>query len=240
MTIPEADAVSTLLRYLAPGSTVPADGLRAAAATVAELLPFHLSGAVRVAQGDSEGADTLAFCYALHPGPDEVCGHCHTIEIGDPHLAALIARLLRARGPLALWLLDATRTAGDHRQVPGYGGLPDHRWCADCQDEECDGLRATDKALAVARTILGAAEQPGGEPAPAEQPVAASTLRPDMVVSHPTWLNGDPVRVVTARVGAGVVAIRYRDVRAHHADVQVEVQPDFQVTPGAGFEDGAR
>lgn len=95
-------------------------------------------------------------------------------------------------------------------------------------------------ALAVARALLGGAEQPGGEPAPAEQSVAASTLRPDMVVSHPTWNGGHRVRIVTAHVGAGVVAIRYRDVRAHHPATQVEVPPDFQVTPGCGFVDGAR
>lgn len=95
-------------------------------------------------------------------------------------------------------------------------------------------------ALAVARALLGGAEQPGGEPAPAEQLVAASTLRPDMVVSHPTWNGGHRVRIVTAHADNGQVAIRYRDVRAHHADVQVKVPPDFQVTPGCGFVDGAR
>lgn len=76
------------------------------------------------------------------------------------------------------------------------------------------------------------------EPIPGS--VAASALRPDMVVTCPTWLNGAPVRIVTAHVGAGQVAIRYRDVRAHHADVQVKVPLDFAVTPGCGFVDGAR
>lgn len=81
------------------------------------------------------------------PSPCEKCGMPHDDAPRD------VSEWLRE--PLAAWLEDAARTAGDHRQVPGYGGLPDHRWCADCQDEECDGLRATDKALAVARVLLG-------------------------------------------------------------------------------------
>ena len=88
------------------------------------------------------------------PGP---CGKC-----GVPYDDAPRDVPERLREPLAAWLEDAARTAGDHQQMPDYAGLPDHRWCADCQDEECDGLRALDKALAAARVILGGGEKPDG------------------------------------------------------------------------------
>lgn len=157
------------------------------------------------------------------------CGDATWIAMMHPGLAERLANLLDDLADEA----EATYATEVHLgpDATYATGVVDYR------GELCSDLT---HALATARTILGAAEQPGGEPAPAEQPVKAADLRPDMVVSHPTWLNGDPVRVVTARVGAGVVAIRYRDVRAHHPDTQVKVPPDFQVTPGAGFVDGAR
>ncbi|MGW4422608.1 hypothetical protein [Streptosporangium sp. NPDC004631] len=62
--------------------------------------------------------------------------------------------------PLAAWLEEAARQAACHQQTPGYVGLPDYRLCHDCQEEECYGLQALDKALAVARVILGGDEKP--------------------------------------------------------------------------------
>ncbi|GAA0402805.1 hypothetical protein GCM10009530_63470 [Microbispora corallina] len=91
------------------------DELRTAAAHLAEILPFRLSANVRVVRDPDDRMDTLAFCYAQHDfRPDEACGACETIDIGDETLAALIVRVLTARGPLALWLLEVASDAEKH------------------------------------------------------------------------------------------------------------------------------
>ena len=165
------------------------------------------------------------------PSPCEKCGVSSDAPRDVPE---------RLREPLAELLEHLADDMSDYdAEEVDYLG-PDDVEVAVVVDDDERIRRDWTAALAVARALLGGGEKPDGEPAPAEQSVAASTLRPDMVVSHPAWNDGHRVRIVTAHADNGQVAIRYRDVRAHHPDTQVEVPPDFQVTPGAGFEDGAR
>ncbi|GHE31413.1 hypothetical protein GCM10017673_37680 [Streptosporangium violaceochromogenes] len=87
------------------------------------------------------------------PGP---CGTC-----GVPYDDAPRDVPEWLREPLAAQLEKDALAARDHLPLPGYAGLPDHRWCVDCQDEECSGLQALDAALVIARVILGGGEKPG-------------------------------------------------------------------------------
>ena len=56
---------------------------------------------------------------------------------------------------LAAWLDWAANIARDHPWDPDYAGMPDLRWCTECQDEETSCVAAVDHALTVARAING-------------------------------------------------------------------------------------
>lgn len=57
--------------------------------------------------------------------------------------------------PLASLLEDLRRLAVTHRADPGYAGMPEHRWCTGCQDEECDALQLLDRAREVVQALNG-------------------------------------------------------------------------------------
>lgn len=54
--------------------------------------------------------------------------------------------------PLGAWLEEAARLTREHKPDPTYEG-GDHRWCLECQNEDCDQMLAIGLALAVAKVI---------------------------------------------------------------------------------------
>jgi hypothetical protein len=61
----------------------------------------------------------------------------------------------RLQGPLAALLEDLSRLAKYHPIDPDYTGMPDHRWCKGCNDEECDALSLLDRARDVVAALAG-------------------------------------------------------------------------------------
>lgn len=57
-------------------------------------------------------------------------------------------------------LETAAKLAKAHPQDRGFTGLPDYRYCTTCDDEQTECIAITDKALAIAQTLLG--EEVGG------------------------------------------------------------------------------
>lgn len=85
------------------------------------------------------------------PGP---CLHC-----GQPHPAddEVIPEALC--GPLAAWLEFAATVAREHPQDPEYAGLPEARFCTECQDEETTCVAFVAVALEMARAVNGTTPQ---------------------------------------------------------------------------------
>jgi len=122
--------------------TATKDLQAAAAALRGPYLPAYLTVPVRVVQGDSENLDTLSWCETQHPD-DEDCEACAVAETPHWAIASLIAALLTAREPFAVWLENVSAT------YPALLAAIDDG----SRDEPRGGEIA--RALTVARAILG-------------------------------------------------------------------------------------
>ncbi|MEV0382342.1 hypothetical protein [Nonomuraea sp. NPDC050643] len=61
--------------------------------------------------------------------------------------------------PLASWLESAAWVAREHPQDPDYAGLPETKFCTECNDEETTCVAFVDHALAVARVLNGTSQE---------------------------------------------------------------------------------
>lgn len=131
-------------------SRTPAETLRAAAAKLREtavgvtpdrwqLLTYQI---VATFDDECEHITEVAFT------------HGHT---GNARWIALVGPLLAE--PFAAWLDWAAIQADNHPVDLEYGGHPEFRWCLACQEDEPACAVTTDRALAVARVILGETEK---------------------------------------------------------------------------------
>ncbi|MFC3984944.1 hypothetical protein [Streptosporangium jomthongense] len=59
--------------------------------------------------------------------------------------------------------------------------------------------------------------------------MVAHDLHAGLVVSCPTWEDGQPVLILSAHTGQGQVAVRYQDARAHHPAHITSVEPGFEL-----------
>ncbi|MER7126690.1 hypothetical protein [Micrococcus luteus] len=59
--------------------------------------------------------------------------------------------------------------------------------------------------------------------------MVAHDLLAGLVVSCPTWENGNPVRILNVHPGPGRVGVRYQDAAAHHPAHLVSVEPGFEL-----------
>lgn len=60
--------------------------------------------------------------------------------------------------------------------------------------------------------------------------MVAVDLHARMLVSHPDWNGGEPVRILNAHPSGGSVGVRYQDVGAHEHAHLVSVAPGFELT----------
>ncbi|WP_030506421.1 hypothetical protein [Microbispora rosea] len=137
----------------------PVEELRAAANKLRETAKNATPGRW-TSEHQSWAGDNAVLSYATNGHAVAVCGE----EIaGADHPASADAAWIALMHPglaepLAAWLEESANAALIHKPYSEYAGLPDHRWCMACDDEECDGLQNVDRAAAVARVILGGAE----------------------------------------------------------------------------------
>lgn len=146
-----------------PATLTPAEELRAAAVKLREMAKSATPGPWATADCElyprwiiSEGATEGESSYAAEVAKSYHDDDGLAISDADWQWMAFASPVLAE--PLAAWLEETARTAGDHQQMADYAGLPHHRWCYGCQDDECDGLANLDKALTVARAINGGAQ----------------------------------------------------------------------------------
>lgn len=85
-----------------------------------------------------------------HPWAPGPCSHC-----GITCLDSNVIRRRSVLESLASLLEDLSRLAVDHLIDPGYAGMPVHRWCTGCDNEECDALQIVDRAREVVGALNG-------------------------------------------------------------------------------------
>lgn len=60
--------------------------------------------------------------------------------------------------------------------------------------------------------------------------MVAVDLHARMLVSHPDWADGQPVRILNAHPSGGSIGVRYQDAAAHAPAHLVAVAPGFELT----------
>lgn len=59
--------------------------------------------------------------------------------------------------------------------------------------------------------------------------MVAVDLHARMLVSHPDWCGGHPVRILNAHPTPGGIGVRYQDAAAHEPARLVTVAPGFEL-----------